>query len=339
MIPFKNNKNQVSLALGPMSPEIVEAVFRYSHFNRKSLMLIASKNQIDYKGGYVNNWTTKAYMEFVEEMRILNPNAEVKICRDHCGPGFNGNFDILDTYATIEDDIKNGFDLIHIDFCHFKGTNSERLEATRKAILHCLQLKPTIQIEIGTDENTGTNYSLPNLIEWEREIDFFKSFCNPEFYVVQTGTVIKEINQAGSFNKPFVENVAKMLKSKGLKLKEHNADYLQKDDINLRKGIVDAMNIAPQLGVVQTQIIITKCLVYGIPLDNFLEEVYQGGKWKKWMNKNTPDNKMLCSIIAGHYHFASPEYALLIEELAKREDIKETIINGILDVIDHYVKE
>jgi len=339
IISTKNNKDLISLALGPMSSEVIEAVFRYSNFYRKPLMLVASKNQIDHSGGYVNNWTTNKYMEFVNGMRKQNPNAEVKICRDHCGPGFNGNSDISDTYTTIEDDIKCGFDLIHIDFCHFQGTNNERLEAMRRAILHCINLKPSILIEIGTDENIGTNYGLPNLTEWEREIEFFKGFCNPCFYVVQTGSLIKEINQAGSFNRPFVEKVAKILKKKGLKLKEHNADYLSKDEISLRRGVVDALNVAPQLGVIQTQIILTKCLVYGIPINKFLEEVYRGGKWKKWMHKNTSSNEMLCSIIAGHYHFTSPSYSLLIKELAKREDIKETIINVILEVIHHYVQK
>jgi len=184
-------KNTIEIALGPMSPEIVEAVFRYSNFHRVPLMLIASKSQIDYNGGYVNNWTTKAYMEFVEEMRRQNPHAQVSICRDHCGPGFNGNYDIADTYATIAEDIKQGFDLIHIDFCHYKGSHEEQLAATQKAVLYCLSLKPSIQIEIGTDENVGTNYSLPNISEWEREIDFFKSFCTPTFYVVQTGSLVK----------------------------------------------------------------------------------------------------------------------------------------------------
>lgn len=339
MTSTNTSKNSIEIALGPMSPEIVEATFRYSHFYRVPLMLIASKNQIDYNGGYVNNWTTEAYMKFVDEMKSQNPNAQVKICRDHCGPGFNGNYDLSDTYATIEEDIKQGFDLIHIDFCHYQGSSGEQLEATKKAILHCLNLKPSIQIEIGTDENVGTNYSLPNLAEWEREIDFFKNFCNPEFYVVQTGSLIKEINQAGTFNKAFVENVAEMLQKKDLKLKEHNADYLSKDDIALRRGIVDAQNIAPQLGVIQTQIILTKCLTYGIPIDAFLEEVYEGGKWKKWMYKNTPENKMLCALIAGHYHFSSPSYQYIVGELAKRENIKETIIDHMQAFIDHYVRE
>jgi hypothetical protein len=228
---------------------------------------------------------------------------------------------------------------MHIDFCHYQGPKDEKLEATKKAIVHCVSLNPNIEIEIGTDENTGANYSLPNLAEWEREIDFFKEFCKPEFYVVQTGSLVKEINQVGVYNAPFVAKVAEMLKKKGLKLKEHNADYLSKDEIAARRGIVNAQNIAPQLGVVQTQIVLTKCLMYGVPIDAFVERVYAGGKWKKWLNKNTAENKMLCAIIAGHYHFTSPEYEKIIEELAKREDIQETIMDRVAEVIHHYVAE
>ena len=333
------NKNAIEIALGPMSREVVEATFEYSHFHRAPLMLIASKNQVDYAGGYVHGWTTKTYMDFVKQMKVQYPNAKVKICRDHCGPGFNGKDDIEDVYATIKEDILQGFDLIHIDFCHFKGTRDEQREVTKKAIELCLSLNPKIEIEIGTDENTGAAYSLPNLAEWGQEIDYFKGICSPEFYVVQTGTVIKEINQAGSFNKSFVESVSKMLHEKGLKLKEHNADYLLKSDIAERRGIVDALNIAPQLGVIQTQAVLAKCLVYGVPMDAFLEVVYTGGKWKKWMLKNGPENKMLCSIIAGHYHFTSPEYIKIIEELSKHIDIRQVIVNEMLAVIGHYVEE
>lgn len=333
------NKEMPLLALGPMSLEIIEAVFYYSNFFRVPLMLIASKNQIDYAGGYVNNWTTKEYMHFIGEMRKQYPMAKVKVCRDHCGPGFNGNHDLKDVYKTIEEDIKTGFDLIHIDFCHHEGSKEEKLTEAKKAVLHCLKLRPTVEIEIGTDENRGTNYSLPNIKEWEREIDFFQNFCNPTFYVVQTGSLIKEINQVGIFNKSFTEKISKVIRAKGLKLKEHNADYLSKEELHERKGLVDAVNIAPQLGVVQTQTVIARALIYGVRIDDFLEEVYKGGKWKKWMQNNGPENKMLCSVIAGHYHFSSKAYKDIIRQLAKRENIKEVIINAIVSVIQHYVRE
>ena len=81
-------------------------------------------------------------------------------------------------------------------------------------------------IEVGTDENVGTNFGIMNLEEIEKEIDFFTSFCKPEFYVVQTGSLVREMNQAGNFNKEFLKKISDFIRSKGLKLKEHNADYL-----------------------------------------------------------------------------------------------------------------
>jgi len=326
------------LGIGPMSSEIIEAVFRFSHYHRKQLMLIASKNQIDYNGGYVNNWRTSEYADFIKQMREIYPNSDVKSCRDHCGPGFNGNYDINDTYKTIESDIKNGFDLIHIDFCHFQGYKDEKNEASKKAIERCLELKPDIYLEIGTDENFGANYSLPNLAEIESEIDYFKNFCQPEFYVVQTGSLIKEISQTGTFNQQFVKQISKLLKEKGLKLKEHNADYLTRAEIDLRKDLVDSMNIAPQLGVVQTSITLSKCLAYGIRFDEFINEVYKKEKWKKWLKDNTPENKMLYALIAGHYHFASDAYKKIISQLEQCEDIHETLINSAMEIINHYIK-
>jgi hypothetical protein len=326
------------LGVGPLSPEIIEAIFRYSHYFRKELMIIASKNQIDYFGGYVNKWTTNSFMDFVKEMKLKYVNSNVKICRDHCGPGFNGIYDLQDTYNTIKSDIENGFDLIHIDFCKFNGLKEEKLAESKKAIEYALSLNPNILIEVGTDENMGTNFGMMNLEEIEREIDFFNSFCKPEFYVVQTGSLVKEINQTGNFNVEFIKKISNLLKEKGLKLKEHNADYLSKQEITKREGIVDAMNIAPQLGVVQTSLILKKCLIYGINFDEFLQEVYNGERWKKWLHSNTSDNKFLCFLIAGHYHFSSDKYINIVNQLKEREDIKEEIINSMMSLIDHYVR-
>lgn len=327
---------KAKLALGPMSSEVIEASFRYSHFRRKQLMLIASKNQIDYSGGYVNNWTTKQYREFMMMMKNKYPNSDIKICRDHCGPGFNGKYDLQDTYNTIKSDIENGFELIHIDFCLHKADKEEKLRESRKAIEYCLKLNSKILLEIGTDENEGMNFNISNLEELKKEINFFKSFCKPEFYVVQTGSLIKEINQVGNFNKEFVANVSRILNVDGIRLKEHNADYLSLTDLKERAGIVDAMNIAPQLGVVQTVFVLNKCLVYGINFDDFIEETYKKGKWKKWMYKNSEENKFLCSIISGHYNFSSDKYKKIIAQLSKKEDIQESIISAIMEVIEHY---
>lgn len=325
-----------NLALGPMSTEIIESVFRYSHFYRTPLMIIASKNQIDHAGGYVNQWRTAEFMERVAEFRQTYPLSAVTVCRDHCGPGFNGVSDLEDTYETIRADIGSGFDLIHIDFCRLKGGKERQLQESRKAIEYCLSLNPAVRMEVGTDENRGTAYQLPALEELERDLDFFASFCSPDFYVVQTGSLVKEINQVGEFNTTFVRSASELIRSRGLKLKEHNVDYLSREEIAARRDMVDAMNIAPQLGVVQTQIVLERCLVYGVRVDAFLEEAYNGKQWRKWLHRQRAGNRLLCSVIAGHYHYGSDTYLRLIGALEAHEDIHETVVNRMIELIHHY---
>ena len=45
--------------IGPMSQNIVEATIEFSSEFKKSIGLIPSRRQVDWNGGYVNNWTTK----------------------------------------------------------------------------------------------------------------------------------------------------------------------------------------------------------------------------------------------------------------------------------------
>lgn len=323
------------LGFGPMSPEAVEAVFSQSQDSGRQLMLIASKNQIDHSGGYVNGWTTATYMDFINQMRDAYPQADVKICRDHCGPGFNGNRELADTYVTIEEDIAKGFDLIHIDFCHINGTKEEIVRESRKAIEYARGLNPRILLEIGTDDNVGTHYGSEQLEAIGREMNLFREY-HPEFFVVQTGSLVKEIRQVGMFNADFISQVADIAQENGIKLKEHNADYLPREQIAQRSGLIDAFNIAPQIGVVQTNTVMNRCLVYGIPFGEFLDTSYRGEKWKKWLHNATPDDRNLCATISGHYHFASPAYRKIIDALGEREDIKTQIVNRIKEVIQHY---
>lgn len=331
-----NSTIKARLGIGPMSSEIIESVFMVSEEEKDQIMLIASKNQIDYNGGYVNNWSTKEYMDFLREMQIKYPKSDVLTCRDHCGPGFNGVYDLEDTYKTIREDIANGFDLIHVDFCHHKGSREAKLEESKKAIEYALKLKPSILFEIGTDENTGANLGEEDLSRIKKDVEFFKKFCEPSFYVVQTGSLVKENYQAGRFNLSFVRKSYEMLNAAGLKLKEHNADYLQNEEIEKRNGIVDAMNVAPQLGVIQTMTAIEQSEIYGIDSDRFLQKSYEGGKWKKWLSRSTADDRTLCSLVAGHYHFSSPEYKELIEQLERVTEIREIIKNNVCTCIRRY---
>ena len=54
------------------------------------------------------------------------------------------------------------------------------------------------------------------------------------------------------------------------------------------------------------------------------------------MYKNNAQNKYLCIQIAGHYHFSSDEYKIIINQLNNREDINENIIETLTHLIGHY---
>ncbi len=322
-----------TLGVGPMSNIIIEAVFSYSQENNVPLMLICSKNQVDFDRGYVFN--TKDYGNFISRLDKKYPDARVLLCRDHCGPGHNSVYDIKDTYRTIDEDIEVGFDLIHIDFCFHNGTYDEILDESQKAIEYIKKKSPDVFIEIGTDENNGIE--VENIGKVEQQMQFFTSFFKPHFFVTQTGSVIKEINQEGVFHEDYLKKVKLLADKYDLPLKEHNADYLSQEEISQRRGLISAMNVAPQFGILQTQLSLYKATQYGLDANEFLELSYRSKKWVKWLNKNDANNKLLCSTISGHYNFNTDEYKRLFDKISHHEDFANAIQNEMHRVFDLYI--
>jgi len=332
-------KNSRKIGIGPMSSEVIEAVYKYSSINNKELMLIASKNQIDHNGGYVNNWNTKEYSNYLKSMQMKYTNAKIKICRDHCGPGFNGKQNINDVYKTIDSDIENNFDLIHVDFSKAKKNYKQILKLSKEAILYIKKIKPKVEIEIGTDENFAQKLSSINIKEFLNEMDYFLEFMDPEYFVVPTGSLVMEDNQFGFFNHKFIKSVYQRIKERPILLKEHNADYLNSESINLRKEFISALNIAPQFGVFQTKFVIDECVKFGIDTTNFLNKCYESKKWEKWLLNSDSKDVYKCSIIAGHYNFQDKSYKVILDNLNKiHGDFNKKIVDAHYEIIDHYVE-
>ena len=293
-----------------MSREIIEAVFACSAKHILPLMLICSRNQVDKDSGYV--FTTAAYSRFVSEMRQRYPLASVTLCRDHCGPGFGPADNSLESvWQTMLCDMENGFELIHIDLCHLAVSRGEKITITNELMDRALAMDSRIQFEVGTEENVGVPAS--NLAEIADDLAGLHT--KPKFYVVQTGSLVKEDRNYGTFGREAVLKAKELLAGHGVMLKEHNADYLDQEAIRQRIGVVDAMNIAPQLGVIQTNLVLNACRVYGLDSRPFKQLVYRGGKWRKWLLNATAENRDLCVSLAGHYHFDSDEYRRLTDAL------------------------
>jgi tagatose-1,6-bisphosphate aldolase non-catalytic subunit AgaZ/GatZ len=304
------------LGVGPMSRKIIGIINNYN----KPLMVVASRNQVDYNSGYVCHTADLAHMI---------TNKAMMLCRDHCGPYFSDldcgltlNDTIVRCKKTIQQDIISGFGLIHI-------------AVATDLIEYALNLSPTIFLEFGSESNTGTNIT-KSLAHIDEQLAFISQYKdNIHFFVTQTGSLTMH-TQVGSFNVDENKRVAEKIHNAGVKFKEHNADYLTYNDVLLRwQAGVDALNVAPQLGQVQTRLLYE--LAGTTPEWNeFANEALAFGSWRRWLPSNLQSDKLLAVFVSGHYIFSSDSYQRLmsvIDNVKFNESISATIIS----VFDEYL--
>ena len=266
------------------------------------------------------------------------------LCRDHSGPYMGNNESHLSekdalvrSLESIYADIAAGFDIIHIDCSACKGDVYEATDyLLRRAQEYAVSLNRKIIFEVGTEENCG---EASDLKKFESDLQFILDIVQPEFVVGQTGSLVKEMEQVGSFRVKHVEEMVRIAHVYGVKFKEHNADYIQAHELKMRADAgVDAINIAPQLGVLQTKTVVdaAKEVNAGEVLRHFLQRSLRSNKWEKWIYQQPSDYEK--SLIAGHYIYASDEYQSLIDHVRKRIDIDKRIHNAIRTVLDYYIR-
>jgi D-tagatose-1,6-bisphosphate aldolase subunit GatZ/KbaZ len=320
------------LGFGPMSREVVTSICNYSSNEEIPLMLISSRNQIDADSGYV--MTTPEYRALLNTL----PTDSIWTCRDHCGPYFldaEKNLTLRDaveaTKKTIAYDIEQGYDLIHIDTSRVEDTYG----VAEELFNFCLGLNPNIQFEFGTEENIGV---AAGIIKYREDVAFAKNIPNIKFVVAQTGSLCHEDHQHGAFDYQAAVELVGVANTNGVKLKEHNADYLTPAEIWLRKSAgVHAMNIAPQLGVAQTKLLRAVASQYAINEWNvFAQVALASNRWSKWTDLTDVNQKIN---VAGHYAFNSPEYTALISQLELNGiNWQGEVDKVIYDILDNYTE-
>ena len=117
--------------------------------------------------------------------------------------------------------------------------------------------------------------------------------------------------------------------------KEHNADYLILHDLEdrLNSG-VDAVNIAPQLGTTQTNILVSLGQKYKNELSNFSKYVIEQNVWSRWVTSDISDDKTKL-IVSGHYYYNSDSYSMLFEKIDKN-DFYNFLRKDIFNILDVY---
>ena len=313
-----------------MSKEIVEILAKHTKENNYPLMIIASRNQVDYVTGYV--CTTAELAEQIKQYK--NPN--LLLCRDHCGPYFSD----LDRGLAIEDaidrcmktiaaDIAAGFDLIHIDVSRIKNN---QLHYAKQLIEYALSLNPDIMLEFGSEDNTGIDIN-SSLARIDVQLGFLNPYKkNVKFFVTQTGSLTKD-GQVGTFDVERNRVIGDQIRAEGFLFKEHNADYFTAHDIQQRiEAGVDSLNIAPQLGKLQTDLL--KEFAPKDLWDIFADLVYSQPYWQRWVPEGVTDKDTAVSV-SGHYLFNSQSYKDIIASI-DADMFNSKLTRKIEDLLDHY---
>lgn len=321
------------LGLGPMSLEVINSLNSFSKKFQKKIMLICSRNQIESDklgGGYVNNFSTSEFANFVKRKN----NNMLIISRDHSGPykrdgkkKSNLIKEVDDCKVSLLDDILNDFEILHIDT---SKCGKAKYEIADELITFCNETakknNKKIFFEFGAEEH-GV---LTNFKKFTKDAKFFSKYSNKQFIVCQTGSLVKSVFQVGQFNIDSVKIMKKIAIENGLLLKEHNCDYLNLEQIKLRRQCgINAINIAPEFGVIQTNITynISKHIGLDKEIDDFKKLVLQKKRWKKWNYNN--ENDLIKFYSAGHYHFSTKTYKNLINKINKKIDFQKQLNESI----------
>jgi hypothetical protein len=301
-----------------MSKNVVDACIDFANANDAPLMFIPSRRQIEYDGGYANEWTTMSFADYVKSRADDN----ILIVRDHAGPGQGNSPD--DGRTSLEYDCRH-FDLIHLDPWKTASDFDDGCNQTRLLLNYCCHINPLMQFEVGTEESIFKYDAeqLSILLRYLRENSPW-AFDQIRYAVIQSGTSLEGNKNTGRLDWNRLDDMLKVCKKYGVLAKEHNGDYLPVDLIRrkFRFGL-DAINIAPEFGQVETQIYLAEIKDTNL-LDAFYEICYASGKWKKWLPGYGYNDKTELINVCGHYVLSYPDFLAKIKSKV-RPDIDDII--------------
>jgi hypothetical protein len=305
---------EIKYFIGPMSKNVVDAIVEFCKETGNIIAFIPSRRQVEWDGGYVNNWTTEEFSNYVMTLPIQ---------RDHGGPGQGNNDD--DGFESLAYDAKY-LDLIHIDPWKKYPRYSDGLEKTIEMIKFAYDINPKLIFEVGTEEaiRPFEAEELDQLV-----IDLWAAlpkevYSKIKYLVIQSGTSLKGTNQTGEYNSDRLKQMIKVAKRHNLLSKEHNGDYIPVETIKEKFDLgLDAVNIAPEFGLIETLTYLGE-IKDEKTFDKFWQICYDSKRWVKWVNPGFDPyvNKEQLIKICGHYVLTNPEFISEIKSQFPSIDVK-----------------
>lgn len=321
--------------IGPMSKNVVDCVIE--HGRQHLVGLIPSRRQVDYYGGYVNDWNTETFSRYVK-----NQNNSVILCRDHGGEKQGQKID--DGIQSFLIDCNN-FDLIHVDPFRTSNTMLEAAEKTTSIIKKLWHENENMMYEVGTEE--AIYKYQPEELKWFLEylkLGLGDIFHQIKYAVVQSGTRLDLSTRTniGNYSKRRLKNFIKVVKNYGLMSKEHNGDYLTDSfDVELRfESGLDAINIAPEFGQVESEYYLNECSKDKKLFGTLYQLCYNSGKWKKWIKDIDRVSEKQLIMTCCHYILSDKNFCNQISSnFPEADEIIKKRINSKLKLLYEQTKD
>ena len=309
----------------PSTKNIVDTVINFNKLKPDTIGLIPTRRQIDWDGGYANDWTTKEFYNYTKGLFLG---------RDHAGPLQGHKKDSGYKSLTYDCDY---FNYIHLDPWKKHPVYDDGLEVTVNMLRYCYDINPNIEYEIGTEEGIRpftVNESKRFLKDLFQLLDT-ETFKKIKYMVVQSGTIVKETENLGKHNPKKLKETIELAKKYNIFTKEHNGDYLGYNVIKEKMDIgLDSINIGPEISVIETQTYLD--IIDSKMFDTYWELCYNSHRWERWVTNsfNPVENKRKLIEICGHYVVTNPTFIKEIKNnLPNIDDIIQSNILKRLNLL------
>lgn len=265
-------KGLPKLWVSPVSREVLEAAWLVAAANRGELGIMASCGQVG-PGAY----TGLTPERFDRDCYLLtrSTGARPPVQRDHLMKGGE------DPYHWLDRDLEHGFDGVHL--------HTVDPELALEIMDH---YGDKLWYEVGPGEDDSR--PIPEDL-WER------TAARASWFSFPTGCRIDGLGNRGEFD---AGRVIAMARAHGVPVRAHNCDYLTSRQWREVAIVCDGLNVAPQLGVVQSAWYMQGALMAGLPT-------------RDWVDACAADEKNLARwckepwqtvVAVGHYHYDRVEW-------------------------------
>lgn len=323
------------LGVGPMSKNCIDATIEIANEQKIPICLVASRGQIEtekFGGGYVN--TTENFCKYV---RLKDEGGYIYLSRDH-GSLWKGTGEkklpreeaIKRAEISFEQDIKSGFDILHIDVTEKKDTLTEYILTANRFVNVCKatasQYNKSVIYEMGIDKHSTRLTNLLDLVQLFRCID-------PEVKFIGGNTglcVYEDKNTTNKFNQHMLKRMTEMCQENGRYFRQHNADYIPiYHHIWHQFTKTHSINIAPEYGVLETRALLKILQDHNFPKERkeFLKIAYKSKKWKKWSTWSC--SKGFRAELAGHYVFTDKRVLEIKDKISRALPLDKLLKNAV----------